>query len=174
MRPRYVVDTNVLIAASAIDPNSPVAQDATPDDPALRSQVLAWLQEFETSSTRMVLDWENKIQDEYGNKLGFNDYGRQVVIHKISTSKVDFVDVLYDDDGHGCLDESLALVIHDRADRKMIAAALEAITCYHECAIANAADTDWYDWQPALEAAGIFVEQLLPEWSLAKWRSKQK
>ena len=105
MRPRYVVDTNVLIGASAINPDTPIAQDATPKDPALRLLVHAWLTEFESSRTRMVLDWQGKIQDEYGNKLGFNDYGRQVVLQKMSTSAVDFVDVLYDDDGHGYLDD---------------------------------------------------------------------
>ena len=33
MRPRYVVDTNVLIAASAADPVNPKDLDATPDVP---------------------------------------------------------------------------------------------------------------------------------------------
>ena len=39
MRARYVVDTNVLIAASAADPVHPKDIDATPADPALRRKV---------------------------------------------------------------------------------------------------------------------------------------
>ncbi|CAM5423376.1 hypothetical protein RLIN73S_06293 [Rhodanobacter lindaniclasticus] len=39
MRARYVVDTNVLIAASAADPINPKDIDATPNDPALRLKV---------------------------------------------------------------------------------------------------------------------------------------
>jgi hypothetical protein len=43
MRERYVVDTNVLIAASAV-----VAErDATPKDPQLRMQVWEWLSAFQ-------------------------------------------------------------------------------------------------------------------------------
>lgn len=38
MKSRYVVDTNVLIAASAVDANSSIALEATPDDPGLRRQ----------------------------------------------------------------------------------------------------------------------------------------
>jgi hypothetical protein len=39
VRARYVVDTNVLIAASAADPVHPKDIDATPPDPALRRAI---------------------------------------------------------------------------------------------------------------------------------------
>ncbi|MHB8764695.1 MAG: hypothetical protein ACYDA8_10235 [Deferrisomatales bacterium] len=173
MRARYVVDTNVLIAASAVEAGSPVARDATPREPALRQRVHDWLTTFEVAETRMVLDGAGKIYEEYGNKLGFNDYGIQLVIHKMSTAAVDLVEVLYDRDGHGVLEPSLASVIHDRADRKLVAAALAANSLFGACAIANAGDTDWYDWHDALTAAGVAVEQLLPEWSRQKWQAKR-
>ena len=82
MKPCYVVDTNVLIAASAADPQQPKDIDATPADPGLRLQVWAWLDRFRSSEARMVLDTDNKISEEYTNKLGFNDFGIQVVMHK--------------------------------------------------------------------------------------------
>ena len=82
MRRRYVVDTNVLIAASAADPLHPKEIDATPDDPAMRLKVWKWLNEFDTGPSRMVLDSRGRIYEEYLNKLGFNDYGIQVVKNK--------------------------------------------------------------------------------------------
>ena len=114
MRARYVVDTNVLIAASAGDPVNPAAIEATPEDPALREEVWHWLVRFQNSDTRLVLDRAGKIFDEYMKKLGFNDFGIQVVMHKWSTAAVDDVDVQYDADGHGVLPEPLAEVVQVR------------------------------------------------------------
>ena len=93
MRERYVVDTNVLIAASAADPTHPNDIDATPTDPYLREQVWKWLDKFQQSDSRLVMDDAGEIFKEYNNKLGFNDFGIQVVIHKMSTSAVDDVPV---------------------------------------------------------------------------------
>ena len=89
MRDRYIVDTNVLIAASAADPTHPKDIDATPADPKLRLRVWQWLDAFQSSSSRMVLDLAGGIYGEYNNKLGFNDFGIQVVMHKWSTAAVD-------------------------------------------------------------------------------------
>ncbi|OYT94491.1 MAG: hypothetical protein CFE49_17945, partial [Pseudomonas sp. PGPPP3] len=91
MKPRYVVDTNVLIAASAGHPVNPTDIDATPDDPLLRTKVWQWLDEFHSSPTRLVLDLGGEIFGEYCRKLGFNDFGRQVVIDKWSRVAVDDV-----------------------------------------------------------------------------------
>lgn len=173
MRPRYVVDTNVLIAASAVFPLSPTAQTATPADPELRRQVHDWLNEYQASDSRMVLDGEGKIDQEYRDNVGFNDFGRQVIIHKWSTCAVDVVDVLYDDDGNGYLDEPLCSTIHDVEDRKMVAAALAALVLEGGCWIANSGDTDWYDWVDALKAHGVDVEQIIEVWSRAKWLAKK-
>ena len=121
MKPRYVVDTNVLIAASAADPQQLKDIDATPADPGLRLQVWAWLDRFRSSEARMVLDTDNKIFEEYTNKLGFNDFGIQVVMHKWSTAATDDVTVQYDADGHGVLPSSLVpvnfSVISDSTER---------------------------------------------------------
>lgn len=171
---RYVIDTNVLIAASAVDPNSAIAKDATPDLPEQRQIVNDWLFAFEQSDARMVLDGEGKIYEEYNNKLGFNDYGIQVVMHKWSTAAVDTMDILYDDNGHAYLDEPLVLAIHDLSDRKLVATVLEALSSMGECLIANAGDTDWYDWEEALTLAGIEVEQIIHEWAYAKWQEKKQ
>ena len=94
-------------------------------------------------------------------------------MHKWSTCQVDQVDVLYDDDGNGFLDEPLQTIVHDPSDRKMVGAALEAFRVFRDAVIANASDTDWYDWEAELVAAGVAVEQILPEWSRAKYNEKR-
>ncbi|MXS84535.1 hypothetical protein ABO04_01065 [Nitrosomonas sp. HPC101] len=172
MRQRYVVDTNVLIIASVAHPSTPKDIDTTPQDPALQFRVWQWLVEFESSPARLVLDSAGKIEEEYGRKLGFNDYGIQVLIHKWSTLAVDNVDVQYDNNGHAVLQPPLDSVVHDLADRKMVAAALEARKQYGESAIAFAGDTDWHDWEQALTHAGLSLEPLIEDWSRAKHAEK--
>ncbi|HZH56013.1 hypothetical protein [Yanghanlia caeni] len=174
MRARYVVDTNVLIAASAGDPVNPAAIEATPEDPALREEVWHWLVRFQNSDTRLVLDRAGKIFDEYMKKLGFNDFGIQVVMHKWSTAAVDDVDVQYDADGHGVLPEPLAEVVHDTADRKMVAAALASYETFGEGCIAFAGDTDWHDWEDVLLACNVLLEPVIGDWSRRKHLEKKK
>lgn len=67
MKERYVVDTNVLIAASAADPQHPKDVDATPEDLSLRLKIFCWLDEFRASSSRLVFDDAWKIYNEYRN-----------------------------------------------------------------------------------------------------------
>lgn len=172
MRDRYVVDTNILIAASVADPVHPKDIDATPDDPAWRMKVWEWLSEFHSSSTRLVLDFAGEIYDEYNNKLGFNDFGIQVVMNKWSTAAVDNVVVDYDEHGHGVLPESLMPVIHDDADKKMVAAALESHVQFGEGCVAFAGDTDWHDWEDSLAEHHVILEPIIEEWSRAKHAEK--
>lgn len=173
MRGRYVVDTNVLIAASAADPSHPADIDATPDEPALRQEIWQWLDRFQQSTSRLVLDYCGEIRKEYDRKLGFNDFGIQVVMHKWSTAAVDNVTVDYDGDGHGILPASLTDVIHDNADKKMVAAALESHTQFGEGCIAFAGDTDWHDWEQVLLEHELLLEPIIEDWSRAKHVEKQ-
>lgn len=172
MRARYVVDTNVLIAASAADPVHPTDIDATPADPHIRKAVWDWLDEFQQSETRLVLDEAGKILAEYNNKLGFNDFGIQVVMHKWSTVAVDDVPVAYDNEGHGVLPDPLRASIHDAADRKMVAAALAAHTLHGEGCIAFAGDTDWHGWEAALTEHQVLLEPIIEAWSREKYAEK--
>ena len=173
MRERYVVDTNVLIAASAGHPVHPKDIDATPADPTLRKRVWQWLDGFVSSTSRLVLDSEGRIYDEYGKKLGFNDFGIQVVMHKWSTAEVDDVYIEFDADGNGVLHPPLDAVVHDGDDRKMVAAALDALSRFDEGCIAFAGDTDWHGWEPDLLAAGLLLEPIIEDWSRAKFAEKQ-
>jgi hypothetical protein len=173
MKARYVVDTNVLIAASAADPTHPTDIDATPADPGLRKMIWEWLYAFEQSASRLVLDWAGHIEAEYHKKLGFNDYGIQVVMHKWSTAAVDGVEIAYDNDGYGVLPAPLAAVVHDLADRQMVAAALAAHQLFGEGCIAFAGDTDWHDWEDDLAAHQVQLEPIIEDWSRQKHAEKQ-
>lgn len=174
MRARYVVDTNVLIAASAADPTHPKDMDATPPDPALRMRVWEWLSQFEQSDSRLVLDSAGEIYKEYTHKLGFNDFGIQVIMHKWSTSAVDEVPVDYDALGHALLPDALSSVVHDTADKKMVAAALAAHHLYGEGCVAFAGDTDWHDWEDELARNQVLLEPIIEEWSRKKHAEKKK
>ena len=174
MRSRYVVDTNVLIAASAADPLDPKNIDATPSDPLLRKLVWDWLDAFQRSDSRLVLDGAGEIYKEYNRKLGFNDFGIQVVMHKWSTAAVDDVQVDYDADGHGVLPDALSLVVHDAADKKMVAAALAAHALYGEACVAFAGDTDWHDWEVDLAQQQVLLEPIIEAWSRRKHAEKQR
>jgi hypothetical protein len=93
-------------------------------------------------------------------------------MHKWSTAAVDNVKVEYDHHGHGVLPPSLAEVIHDNADKKMVAAALDALRLFGEGCIAFAGDTDWHDWEDDLQDAGLQLEPVIEEWSRAKHAEK--
>ncbi|KKZ12288.1 MAG: hypothetical protein TE42_05045 [Candidatus Synechococcus spongiarum SP3] len=174
MKERYVVDTNVLIAASAGDPQDPKDLDATPEDPSLRLKIFYWLDEFMPSSSHLVLDSVEKIYKEYRNKLNDQDFGIQLVIHKWSTSAVDSVSVEYDANGHGCLPGTLALTIHDREDRKMVAACLAALATHGPCVIAFAGDSDWIGWGRTLREHRVELEPVIEIWAHQKYGEKQK
>lgn len=90
---QHVIDTNVLLVASAVHEASPFAPEATPVEEAeLRCKVLNWLIEFEQSDRHVVLDWNWIIVDEYKginrrSKLTEQDYGLQVILQKFSTGQ---------------------------------------------------------------------------------------
>ena len=107
MKDRYVIDTNVLIAASAAmamrsgKPLLPHHQEVTPQDAGQLEKVLDWLIAFAQSDSRLVLDNAGQINVEYHRKLDFYDYGIQVVMLKLSRDQIDRVNVDYDADGNG-------------------------------------------------------------------------
>lgn len=168
-----VVDTNVLIVASAADEASPFRPDATPVEEAeLRQQVLDWLTEFETDAQRhAVLDWDWLIFGEYQNKLTEQDYGFLALMAKRDRNKVVWVGLETDVHGDAVLDAALAAAVTDRADRKMVAAVVAASGQQPVCKLTNACDTDWLDCADALVAHGVELEELIELWLRAKWQA---
>ena len=172
-----VVDTNVLIVASAADDGSPFQPDATPVEEAeLRKQVLDWLQGFELDAGRsVVLDWDWHICSEYQKKLNLEqDYGWLAIMSKKDRNEVVWVGFDVDENGHATLPTGLCRAVTDLEDRKMVAAVLAAKTDGHECRLVNACDTDWLDCIQALQDAGVPVHQLLDDWLQARHKRKKQ
>lgn len=170
-----VVDTNVLIVASAAHATSPFPEQETPVNEAiLRDQVLAWLEAFEKDPERhAVLDWDWNICSEYQNKLTEQDYGWLALMHKRDKSEVAWVGIEVDADGNAVLPPELAVSVTDLADRKMVASAIAVELNARPCKLTNACDTDWLDCADALKGAGVEAEHLLEPWLRAKWEMKK-
>lgn len=178
---KHLIDTNVLIVASAADCGSPLSDDCTPvDEGELRLKVLSWLQEFHGSDRKVILDFEWRIISEYKGEnrrtpLTDQDYGLQVILHKHSTGQTEPVMLAWDENRNAVIpDHTLHGLIHDPADRKMVAAVLKAGGAANGCNLINACDTDWYDWEEPLLRAGVEVEQLIgEEWCRPRWERKR-
>jgi hypothetical protein len=101
-----LIDTNVLIVASAADVSSPFQPEATPiQEEAYRNKVLAWLMDFEIDENRFaILDNGWHICREYSNKLSLEqDYGWLAMMAKKDRNEVIWVDFQLDNDGHAIL-----------------------------------------------------------------------
>lgn len=170
-----VVDTNVLIVASAAHATSPFPEEETPVNEAeLRAQVLAWMEAFEGDPHRhAVLDWGWHICSEYQNKLTDQDYGWLALMHKLDKSEVVWVGIKVDEHGHAVLPPDLAASVTDLADRKMVASAMAVEVDFCPCKLTSACDTDWLDCADALMAAGVEAEHLLEDWLHTKWTQKK-
>lgn len=170
-----VVDTNVLIVASAAHATSPFPEGETPINEAeLREQVLGWMEAFESDPQRhMVLDMEWRICTEYGKKLTEQDYGWLALMRKIDKSEVAWVSIEIDEHGHAVLPATLLASVTDLADRKMVAAALTVNDEVRPCKLTNACDTDWLDCDDALKGANVEAEHILEDWLRAKWSEKK-
>ena len=79
-----------------------------------------------------------------------------------------------DGNGEAILPASLAQVVHDGADRKMVAAALASHAQFGEGCVAFAGDTDWHDWEDALAEHAVLLEPIIEAWSRAKHAAKQQ
>lgn len=154
-RTDYLLDTNVLIVASAAGELDPQYSDV-PVDSSDVERVFNWLQGFKDSESRLVLDNYFKIHGEYHNKLNVQHYGLLVVQRKLEESLYRTVPVDYDSSGYAVVPESLAII--DNSDKKFVAAALNDPEVI---AIVNATDGDWREQAAVLAPHRIQVLELL-------------
>ena len=173
----HLIDTNVMMAASAIRELSTVAARAMPQEVHLREIVFDWLAQFDQSNSRLVLDDVGLIQEEYARNLPYNwqeqEYGLQVLQSKLDRSQVDFVPI----DAIQANGEHIAVLasrheelVPDREDRKWVACAL-ATDVLHGATppIVYGAESDWYMAEKELMGIGLQFIRLLPEtWYQAK------
>lgn len=153
-----VLDTNVLLVASAAHPYSPW-DDANHVPAEEQKKVFEWLAEFRTDASRaIVFDDLFAIYEEYRHKLSDQDYGLQVVHEKMQVA-LRQVDLEWDDESHAVVPDEFQTF--DRSDRKFLAAALSDPA---SIAIVNATDTDWLYFEKELEAAGVEVVYVIEDW----------
>lgn len=167
----YLIDTNVMLAASAVLELSNLAQRAMPQEIELREKVFAWLAEFEKSNDQILLDEEGLVRAEYERNMLFNmygqEYGMQVLQNKIDRSLAEYVPIdTFEGNGEhiAVLAPEHETLVGDREDRKWVACALAAKN-YLEVTppIVYGAETDWYVAEEALRGIGIDFRRLLPD-----------
>jgi hypothetical protein len=162
--PDHVVDTNVLLVASAADPYSPFSDSHVPVDEQLR--VLDWLMAFsQDDDRRLVLDDLVAIYVEYRHKLNEQDVGLQVIHAKMQAHRTAVL--TWDANDHAVVPADLQVC--DPSDRKFLAAAL---TDTDGISIVNATDSDWIEIEDALKAAGVVVDHVIEAW-LRTWMARR-
>lgn len=167
----YLVDTNVMMAASAVSALSNQATRAMPREVELREQVYQWLAEFDESLDHMVMDEEGLVRAEYERNMPFNrreqEYGMLVLQNKHDRSLVDYVPIeaLEANGEHiAVLEPTLEALVTDREDRKWVACALAAQILLGEMPpIVYAAETDWFVAEAQLTRIGLCFMRLLPD-----------
>ena len=173
----YLVDTNVMLAASAVSELSNLAVRAMPQEIELREIIYEWLAEFDQSDRRIVLDEEGLVRDEYERNMPFNlreqEYGMQVLQYKLDRNLADYVpiDSLEANGEHiAVLDPAHEAVVTDREDRKWVACALAAQILFDQVPpIVYGAETDWFIAEAQLRGIGLSFQRLLPDdWYTSK------
>ena len=173
----FLIDTNVMLAASAVRELSNVANRAMPKEIELREQVFEWLASFEQSDDHIVLDDVGLVQHEYDRNLPYNwreqEYGMYVLQSKIDRFQVDYVPIesLQANGEHiAVLEPQHEALVGDREDRKWVACALAAQVLFEAVPpIVYGAESDWFIAEDALKAIGLRFIRLLPDaWYMEK------
>jgi hypothetical protein len=173
----YLIDTNVLMAASAaVDTASDALKKRSmPIDLLQRRDVLRWVKNFEMDlNAYLVLDEQGTIQSEYFDQLPFNEeqrdqeYGILVWQEKFQTKKVhevpiDLASHPHDLDRAAKLPPALEAIVTQSDDRKWVAAVVSTKQ-YLEInpPIVYAAETDWFKLKDDLLTHDVHVTALLP------------
>lgn len=173
----YLVDTNVMLAASAVSELSNHAVRAMPQEIELREKIFEWLDNFDRSDQRIVLDEEGLVRDEYERNMPFNlreqEYGMKVLQSKQDRNLAVYlpIDSLEANGEHiAVLELAHEALVKDREDRKWVACALAAQILLEQVPpIVYGAETDWFVAEPQLRGIGLCFQRLLPdEWYTSK------
>ncbi len=167
----YLVDTNVMLAASAVSELSNLAVRAMPQEIELREMIYEWLADFDQSDQRIVLDEEGLVLHEYERNMPYNlreqEYGMQVLQYKLDRNLADYVPIhsLQANGEHiAVLDPAHEVLVTDREDRKWVACALAAQILFDKVPpIVYGAETDWFMAEEQLIGLGLRFLRLLPD-----------
>jgi len=153
---RWVVDTNVPIAANGINTHaSLLCQKACIEF----LEMLVY-----TSESHIAIDTLGQIIKEYSNHLkhrgqpGVGDlFFKHIHDNMHSKNKIIIIAITPTNDSKKGFEE-LPINQIDPSDRKFLAVAKESAST-----IANALDTDWHIEQEFIQSIGVEVQQLCPE-----------
>lgn len=150
-----VVDTNVILVANGQhqDVSSECVKNCTLAlQGIMRSGKLALDDGF-----LVLREYQNKTQPKKGNRPG-DAFVKWALNNRCNTKHVDQVNLLeHDERGFESFPDDADLANFDAPDRKFV-----AISGAHpdKPPIAQAADSKWLDWAPALQRHGIKVDFL--------------
>ncbi|MCX8507152.1 MAG: hypothetical protein ORN98_11155 [Alphaproteobacteria bacterium] len=155
---RYVIDTNVPIVANS-------AQKLGQPKPIFSlnciEQAVDFLSDLHTNKLAVIfLDEAGEILKEYTNNLntrgqpGVGDRFLASIIHRNSPQKVEYLNILSDNNAYLLPDEILQSNF-DKDDRKFAALAIAG-----DARVVNATDSDWLDHKNLLEKHGIKIKFL--------------
>lgn len=152
-----VVDTNVVLVANGqhadVSPEC-VSACALALQGVMRSGTLVLDDDF-----RILLEYQNKTQPKRGNRPGdafvkwaLNNRCKAGVVTEVSLKE-------HQERGFESFPDDADLANFDAPDRKFV-----AVSAAHpdKPPIAQAADSKWLDWAPALQRHGIQIEFLCP------------
>ena len=167
----FLVDTNVMLAASAVQELSNLAVRAMPQEIELREMIYEWLAEFDESDRCIVLDELGLVYDEYERNMPFNmheqEYGMKVLQSKLDRTLVKYMPIesLEANGEHiAVLDPAHEVMVTDREDRKWVACALAAKILFDQVPpIVYGAETDWFIAEKHLMGIGLCFQRLLPD-----------
>lgn len=166
-----LVDTNVMLGASAYLPTTALSGRAMPLEWDLREKLFNWLSQFDLSDDILLLDEDGLVRAEYDRNIPWHhpdqEYGLQVIQAKLDRDLVRYVAIrVRDGDGERVadLDPEHARIVTDREDRKWVACALASPIRHQEDApIFYGAESDWWLIREELRSIGVNVVNLLPE-----------
>ncbi len=167
----YLIDTNVMLAASAVSELSNQAIRAMPQEIELRAMIYEWLADFDQSDHHIVMDDVGLVLAEYERNMPHNwreqEYGMLVLQSKVDRMQVDYV-LIESFEGNGehiaVLNPDHEALVTDREDRKWVACALAAQTLFNQVPpIVYGAETDWFIAEESLKAIGLCFQRLLPD-----------
>ena len=173
---KYIVDTNVPLTAN-------FALNQFPVDADYKKCVSACIQVIEriiagSPQTKIVLDNNNEIFDEYRNKLclsgrpGLGDaFVKWVHDNGYSINVAERISITptFNGNSYDEFPDHPDLEKFDPSDRKFIAVA----NAHPECpTIFQGTDSKWWGWRNALEEVGIIVHFLCPDYVKQTYNTK--
>lgn len=155
-----VVDTNVWTAAGKA-----IVDVETSEEADCIESCTDWIQRFLESDSKVLVDAEGKVIDEYQRYIGQGRFPESKLSQLWSElwGRLEIKVIPFDDSGYAVLPQSIRF--HDREDRKFVALAL---TTEPYAPIYNSMDTDWEKEKDQLTGFGLTVIELCPEYIEAK------